>query len=207
MAHVDGLIALFPLELVLFPGQHLPLHIFEPRYKEMIGECLVQNLSFGVVRAGEDTIADVGCTAGISSLNRRYDDGRMDIEIVGQRRFEVVEVNQERAFLRASVLYQEDESAHTDSSAVRRVIDLHLEIVNLIGSNEQYASPLPDNPQLSYELAGSLPLDLDFKQALLRMRSEADRLTALTAFYEEVLPKLKRAAAVRRKAGGNGRVM
>jgi len=87
---VSSLLPIFPLELVLLPGVPLPLHIFEPRYKEMIAECLEQKKPFGVVRASSDGVAEIGCTAEIMSVTKKYDDGRMDILTRGVERFEVI---------------------------------------------------------------------------------------------------------------------
>src|SRR5271154_6904633 len=106
---VSSLLPIFPLELVLLPGVPLPLHIFEPRYKEMIAECLEQKKPFGVVRASSDGVADIGCTAEIMSVIKKYDDGRMDILTRGVDRFEVIEVNEERSFLQAEISVVEDE--------------------------------------------------------------------------------------------------
>src|SRR5262249_58163281 len=96
---VDVLLPLFPLVVVLLPGAPLPLHIFEPRYKEMINECLAQKTPFGIVRTKEESFVNVGCTAEIINVLKKYDDGRMNILAEGQRRFEVLQVNEERAFL------------------------------------------------------------------------------------------------------------
>ena len=103
-----ALLPLFPLEVVLLPGTPLPLHIFEPRYKEMIRECIGNEAPFGVVRALEEGIADIGCTAEIVSVTKEYPDGRMDLIAEGRKRFEVVELNEERPFLQAEVLLVPD---------------------------------------------------------------------------------------------------
>ena len=103
------LLPLFPLDVVLLPGTPLPLHIFEPRYKEMIGECIANDAPFGVIRALEEGIAEVGCTAEIITVTKEYPDGRMDLIAEGRKRFEVLELNQERSFLRAEVLLVPDE--------------------------------------------------------------------------------------------------
>ena len=79
------LLPLFPLPLVLFPGAPLPLHIFEPRYKEMIAECLENKKPFGMVRAKENAVAEVGCSAVILNVMKRYEDGRMDISTARAR--------------------------------------------------------------------------------------------------------------------------
>src|SRR5438067_10273239 len=108
-AIVSMLLPLFPLEVVLLPGVPLPLHIFEPRYKEMITECLDQKKPFGVVRSKKEGIAEIGCTAEIITVTKKYSDGRIDIVTEGRGRFEVMQLNQERSFLQAEVLYLQDE--------------------------------------------------------------------------------------------------
>jgi len=198
------LLPLFPLEVVLLPGTPLPLHIFEPRYKEMIGECLANNAHFGVVRAVEDGIAEVGCTAEIITVTKEYSDGRMDLITEGRKRFEVLEVNQERSFLRAEVLLVPDEPESSAPEDRAKAVQLHLEILSIAGAVQDLSAA--DQSQLSFYLAGSLPLDLDFKQKLLAMRSEGQRIQAVTAYLESILPKLKRASKAREKAGGNGHI-
>ena len=196
------LLALFPLDVVLFPGIPLPLHIFEPRYKEMIGECLEQKSLFGVIRAQESTLADVGCTAEILAVTKTYDDGRMDIVAQGRERFELLEVNQERTFLRGEILYVADEPEKPTEEERARAIELHRQILAL--ANAQQDLPEGDDPPLSYHLAGSLPLDLDFKQKLLGLRSESRRIQTVIEYFEGILPTLRRAVQIRQKAGGNG---
>lgn len=197
------LLALFPLELVLLPGVKLPLHIFEPRYKEMIGECLEQKKQFGVVRAHEEGIAETGCTAEILQVVKRHEDGKLDIMTIGRRRFEIVEVNHDRSFLQAEVLFVEDEPGASTKDQVERALALHGEIMAVAGDESELDRSAP---QLSYQLAGSLPIDLDFKQTLLGIRSESERLAGLIEFFEAILPKLKKAQRRREKAGGNGHV-
>jgi Lon protease-like protein len=199
-----GLLPLFPLEVVLLPGTPLPLHIFEPRYKEMIGECIAHEAPFGVVRAMEEGIADVGCTAEIITVTKEYPDGRMDLVAEGRKRFEVIELNQERSFLRAEVLVVPDEPGAAVEQEKIRAIQLHLEILSLAGAVQDLSAA--DQNQLSFYLAGSLPLDLDFKQKLLTMRSETERIQSVVTYLEGILPKLRRVAQRREKAGGNGHV-
>jgi Lon protease-like protein len=198
------LIPLFPLDVVLFPGTPLPLHIFEPRYKEMIGECLVQNRTFGVVRAGEQGLADVGCTAEVVTVVKEYVDGRLDIVTEGRKRFELVRVDQERSFLRAEVLMLEDDPAMPSQEDTDRARQLHSELLAMAGARQDLSAADPS--ALSFYLAGSLPLDLDFKQKLLSLRSEPERLTLLISYLEQLIPKIHRAARAKEKAGGNGHV-
>src|SRR5579871_3829993 len=94
----SGLLPLFPLQVVLLPGGELPLHIFEDRYKEMIGEVIRDRLEFGVVLANDKGIVNTGCTATVEKILRQYSDGRMDILARGRRRFEIVMLNDERNY-------------------------------------------------------------------------------------------------------------
>ena len=200
---MSSLLPIFPLELVLLPGVPLPLHIFEPRYKEMIAECLEQKKPFGVVRASSDGVADIGCTAEIMSVTRKYDDGRMDILTRGVDRFEVIQVNEDRSFLQAeiSVVQDEDEDEDEDqrnkpaAQMVTQAVRLHAEIAKLAG--EEPSGPDEHAGNLSFLLAGSLPLDLDFKQNLLSTLSETKRLEAVIGYLEAVLPGLRRASKAR----------
>ena len=195
---MSSLLPIFPLELVLLPGVPLPLHIFEPRYREMIAECLERKKPFGVVRASSDGVADIGCTAEIVSVTKKYDDGRMDILTRGVERFEVIQVNQERSFLQAEISVVQDEVEDEDGPGrpvapmVAQALRLHAEIAKLAGTDP--SSPGEHGGNLSFLLAGSLPLDLDFKQSLLSTLSEAKRLQAVIGYLEAVLPGLRRAA-------------
>ncbi len=196
---MSSLLPIFPLELVLLPGVPLPLHIFEPRYKEMIAECLEQKKPFGVVRASSDGVADIGCTAEIMSVTKKYDDGRMDILTRGVDRFEVIQVNEDRPFLQAeiSVVQDEDEDEPGKPAAqmVTQAVRLHAEIAKLAG--EEPSGPDEHAGNLSFLLAGSLPLDLDFKQNLLSTLSEVKRLEAVIGYLEAILPGLRRASKAR----------
>ncbi len=192
---MNSLLPIFPLELVLLPGVPLPLHIFEPRYKEMIAECLEQKKPFGVVRASSDGVADIGCTAEIMSVTKKYDDGRMDILTRGVERFEVIQVNEDRPFLQAEISVVEDEPGKPAAQMVTQAVRLHAEIAKLAGAEP--SGPDDHAGNLSFLLAGSLPLDLDFKQNLLSTLSEAKRLEAVVGYLEAILPGLRRAAKAR----------
>lgn len=198
------LLALFPLELVLFPGAPLPLHIFEPRYKELIAECLEEKKGFGMVRAKENAVAEVGCTAVILNVDRQYDDGRMDISAEGKQRFSIVELNHDREFLQAEVTWFDDEEPPTvpDTDSANAV-ELHKQLFRVLGQEAEIEENVPS---LSFHLANSLPVDLDFKQAFLEMKSEAERLETLIEYYRATIPQLEKTMRAREKASGNGHV-
>ncbi len=200
------LIPLFPLELVLFPGQRVPLHVFEDRYKTMVGECLEEGKAseFGIVMAKENGIVNVGCTAQIVEVTRRYDDGRMDIVISGHRRFEVLFLDESKDYLRAAAQFFEDEDAPVPEDLSRNVLDLHQQVLQLMPVDAETQSTTETAPHLSFRLAGPLPLDPDFKQLLLGLRSEPERLQRVAEYFKYLLPRLKLATWARGKAGGNG---
>jgi Lon protease-like protein len=197
------LLPLFPLEIVVFPGAPLPLHIFEPRYKEMIGECLSQNRAFGMVRAKENAISAIGCSASIIEVVKKYEDGRLDIAAEGVQRFEIIQVNQERSFLQAEVAFFDDEPSTISKDAADTVIQLHEQLFAVMGQSVEVER---DAAYLSFRLAQDLPVDLDFKQTLLEMKSEAERVELLTEYYQATIPKIENSLRVRQRASGNGHV-
>jgi Lon protease-like protein len=191
-----GLLPLFPLQVVLLPGAELPLHIFEDRYKEMIGEVIRDRLEFGVILANEKGIVNTGCTAMIDKVLREYPDGRLDIIARGRRRFEIMRLNDERPFLRGSVEYFDDEEESPIAPEVRqRAID---------GFNEISKESVDLNlPQLSFRLAQSVA-DLGFRQSILNSRSEADRMRQLADFFPVHNMRQKRIQHVKDVAPRNG---
>ncbi|HLJ26181.1 MAG TPA: LON peptidase substrate-binding domain-containing protein [Candidatus Angelobacter sp.] len=198
-----SLLALFPLDVVLFPGAPLPLHIFEPRYKEMIQECLEHKKPFGMVRANKEALAEVGCTAVILNVLKKYEDGRLDIAAEGKQRFEIMQLNQERSFLQGEVLFFDDEPSQIADADAKTVVQLHEQLFGIIGQETQIERKLSS---ISFQLANELPVDLDFKQALLEMKSELERVEALIEYYKATIPKVERTLRVREKAGSNGHV-
>ena len=191
----------------MLPGAPMPLHIFEPRYKEMINEALQSNAAFGIVRAQQDSVAEIGCSAEISEVVKKYEDGRLDIVTEGQKRFKITGLDQERSFLRGEVDFFEDEEEEvaTPKADAEKLVKLHGELLAIAGA-EATGIEL-DDPQLSFHLAGTVPLDLDFKQNLLAMRSESLRVEAMVEYYTLLVPRLRRTIKVKEKSRGNGHAM
>jgi Lon protease-like protein len=191
-----GLLPLFPLQVVLLPGAELPLHIFEDRYKEMIGEVIRDRVEFGVILANEKGIVNTGCTALIDKVLREYPDGRMDILARGRRRFEIMMLNDERAFLRGSVeFFDDEEESPVAPEARQRAIEGYREV-------SKDALDL-DQPQLSFRLAQPV-VDLGFRQSMLTSRSEADRIRQLADFFPVHNLRQRRIQHVKEVAPRNG---
>ncbi len=199
-------IPLFPLDVVLFPETALPLHIFEERYKEMIGECLAQESAFGVVRAQREGLAVIGCTARIVRILERYSDGRLDILCQGRDRFEIENLDNSRSFLQAEVDFFGDDGIAAGRTQREQCAALYFEAMELLGGEQASVSLDLDQP-VSFQLAAAVPSDLGFKQELLGLRSDSERTEHLLAFYSTMLPKLRRGVQASKVASGNGHVM
>ncbi len=209
------LIPLFPLEVVLLPEEPLPLHIFEDRYKQMIGECLGAKSAgfgqdqFGVVLAKGQEMHTVGCSARIVNVTRKYADGRIDILTVGKRRFEIASTDEERPYLRGSVeFFDDDAGADTaGEQEAQGAIKLFRDAMQRLHKSTEMPIHLPRPYRyLSFRIAAPLPLDLDFKQQLLSIRNESERLNHVTRVIETLISRFDFLEKVQSKAGGNGNV-
>lgn len=196
-------IPLFPLEVVLLPGMPLPLHIFEPRYRKMIGLCLSEKREFGMILAQEKELAAVGCTAEVVQKLKDYDDGRMDILSEGRAVFHLTEVLDEEEYYEGIVEYLTDELGAPDSEKEKRLLEMFERVQNVM-QGEQRISVAKSEVPLAYHLAAQLPMDLPEKQKLLELREETARQEYLLKWMNETLPRLVRTQRVRQLAGGNG---
>jgi ATP-dependent Lon protease len=195
-------IPLFPLNVVLLPGAQLPLHIFEPRYREMVRDCLVAKSCFGMVLATEDGVAGVGCTAEITEVVRRYDDGRMDILTVGRRPFRVLEFLTQEPLMRARVEYLEDQEDVVDNAVRSRLMELYEVCYTIAFETFPKELTLTDEIFLSYAVSEALSIDLLWKQQILELRSEPERQARLTGYLRGWAPHLQKLKVAR--AGGSG---
>jgi Lon protease-like protein len=200
-------IPLFPLEVVLLPEMPLPLHIFEPRYKEMIRLCMDEKLEFGTVLAANNAIATVGCTAEILRKVQDYPDGRMDILAEGCAVFRLTAVHEEKAYHEATVEYLEDTPSRLDGAQRNQLVNAFDECHAQLFGRRWARDDENDDANLAYQIAAILPLELAKKQALLEMRSEADRRQFILQWINAFLPKLLERRRARERAGGNGHAL
>lgn len=212
----DPLLPLFPLEIVLLPEEPLPLHIFEERYKQMVHECLQAKTEgsgqqeFGVVLAKDKEMRNVGCGARIVNVTRKYEDGRMDILAVGTRRFEILFTDDQRPYLRGAIEYFDDEVGRdtAEEAAAGRAIELFRSAMQRLRKSSEMPIHLPRPYRyLSFRIASPLPLDLDFKQQLLSIRNERERLQLVTRVIELLITQLELLQKAQAKAGGNGNIL
>ncbi len=172
---------LFPLQIVLLPEQRLPLHIFEERYKLMIGECMEEDAPFGIVLVEESGVHKVGCAARVVRLLEKFPDGRMNILVRGEERFELFRMYDVKPYFEGEVGAFHDE-AEDAAAPCRRAWE---------AARESGAAPLnlPEDlreepARLSFALAEALRLPLREKQALLESRSPTWRLERLLGLLE-----------------------
>ena len=204
------IIPLFPLSVVVFPGQTLPLHIFEPRYKAMIADCQAaadrgETLPVGI-SFGQDTTVqrEVGCSVVFEKVLNEYEDGRLDILTVGHDRYRVVEIYEEKAYLTAAVEFFGDEQEMADPLQVEEVRTRYARLNELVEeeTGARLEVPIPDS---SFQIALATGLDLEIRQELLEMRSENQRLRTLIEHFEQLIPALEKRQEEKRKVRSNGR--
>src|SRR3954465_29606 len=166
-------IGLFPLGIVLLPTEKVPLHIFEERYRELIGECIEEDREFGLVYADEGGVRELGTRARVAAILERFDDGRLNIVVEGGGRFVVERLTQGRSFMTAEVTDVDDESGDVDEEARAEAARAFRALAALAGAETEVDE---DSPELSFVLAGQVELAVDAKQQLLESRSEQERL-------------------------------
>jgi ATP-dependent Lon protease len=198
-------IGLFPLELVLLPNERVPLHIFEDRYKDLIGECLAETTDFGLILEDDDGLREIGTRTSVVELIDTFDDGRMNVLVEGRSRFRVIELTEGRPFRTAEVEAVEDDGELPLDADVERTIAVFRRLVTVAEADE-IDEPSAGSPVLSFELAARVDFGPELKQELLELRSEGRRLRRLAELLEQAAEALVREREVRQRAAGNGKV-
>jgi Lon protease-like protein len=201
------IIGLFPLSLVLLPGEIAPLHIFEERYKLLINERRDGGEEFGVVFAEEDGVRETGCTAAVVEVLEELDEGRMNILVEGRRRFRLLDLVQpddpERDYIRGVVLFVEDEEGEAPAGLERRALDVFRKMLILMEVESPH-EPGGGGP-LSYRIAAAVDFGAALKQELLESLSEQRRLETLATVMETLLPRLELRKDREEAIRGNGK--
>ncbi|TMD42437.1 MAG: peptidase S16 [Chloroflexi bacterium] len=203
---------LFPLNVVLFPHMPLPLHVFEPRYRQMLAECLEEGHSFGVVaiREGSETGSavpfDVGTLAKIVRIDR-LEDGRVNLLVTGASRFQILETRTDRPYLRGRIRIIPEEGDDLEESAAltERTATTFREYSNrlreLVGQRADQAEPPMEPELLSYLIAAALNLQVAEKQKLLAERRTDARLKLELQILRKEVVLLKQMVAHAAAAG------
>jgi Lon protease-like protein len=194
----------FPLEVVLFPGMPLPLHIFEPRYRIMLSRCINEKIEFGIILATETELAKIGCTAEIVEKLKEYPDGRVDILCEGRALFRLIEVLNEKEYQEAIADYLPEDILPQDSEKEAQLIERFQVCHALVFGQPWVVSSRDEGLSLAFQMAARLPLELEVKQKLLEIREESARQAFLLLRINDLLPQLAQRQRLRKIAGGNG---
>jgi Lon protease-like protein len=197
-------LGLFPLGLVLLPTERMPLHIFEERYKELIGECIEQESEFGLVYADDQGIRDVGTRARVTEVLSRFEDGRLNVLVEGGDRFRLDELTDGRSYATGQVSAVDDDDDEADGVARDEALRSFGVLREVTGSDVDV--PGVDTPNLSFALAAKVELPPGQKLELLREVSERRRLEIVQDILEEAVLTAQRVRRAARRAATNGRV-
>ncbi len=200
-----GEIGLFPLGIVLLPGEQRPLHIFEPRYKELIAECLDEDREFGLVLADDGGMREVGTRAAVVELVDRFPDGRMNIVVEGRERFRVVELTEGRSFATAEVAPFSDEGESPTEEELERCVAAYRRVVEAAGADFDELHR-ERGVSVAFQIGARIDLGSDAKQELLELRSERERTLHLTPLLDQAAAAVRRDREIRERAVSNGRV-
>jgi len=196
-------LGLFPLDLVLLPGERIPLHLFEPRYRQLYADCVLEDSPFVIVQTGPTGTADVGCSARFESLVRRFEDGRLNVIVTGVDPVRVVEETEGRLYFSAQVEPLGDDPGDPPAGLVERVLTRYRA---LAGLEPGAPSGLPEGVPRSYAIAGRFELPAGPKQELLESRSETRRLELVAGLLDTVDREMEHARIAAGRAATNGRV-
>src|SRR5262245_32522427 len=197
-------IGLFPLGLVLLPTEQVPLHIFEPRYRELIADCVDNDRPFGLVYADDDGLRPVGTLATVVEVTDRFDDGRLNIVVEGGGRFRLGELTEGRSFHTGTIEPIADRDDPPLPADVKRGVDLFAKLVELTGADVEVPDESLEQP--SFALASRFELAPELKLELLQETSERLRLRRLCEILESVAAAVERQREIADRASKNGHV-
>ncbi len=197
-------IGLFPLNLVLVPGEQAPLHIFEPRYRELISECLDFGHEFGLLLEDEQGMRDVGVRCAVVDVIDRFPDGRLNIVVEARNRFQLVGLTDGRSFHTAEVEPVPDE---TDTPSEDEMEDCLAAYARVVAAAEAELDDLDlDADSIAYQILSRVDFGTDVKQGLLETRSERERVIRLAPMLSQAAEAVEREREIRERATSNGRV-
>ena len=198
-------LGLFPLPIVLVPTEHIPLHIFEPRYRELIEECLDTGEEFGFVLAtGDGAVHEIGTRAVVQQVLETLEDGTMNIVVEGGDRFRLLELTHGRSFNTGVVEEMTDDDDPASPDDITRALELFFELAEIAGGEVDV--PDPDTEQLDFELAARIDFGVDAKQELLTSTSPRRRMERLVELLDAALEAVRLEQTLRERAGQNGKV-
>jgi Lon protease-like protein len=195
---------LFPLGLVALPTEAVPLHIFEERYRAMIGECIDSETEFGIVWMSDDGLRDIGCACEVERVLEELEDGRFNVLTRGTRPFRVLERQSHLAYPAGIVEFLDDDEEEVDDEALERARAVYADLVKRATDREPEESELDELD--AYAMAATVDFGLDAKQGLLELRSENARLKLVTRLFRAATKRLDFVDRAQTRARSNGKV-
>ena len=197
-------LGLFPLGMVLLPTERLPLHIFEPRYRELIGECLAEEREFGLLLGDDEGLREIGTRAAVVEVVDRFPDGRMNVVVEGRERFRLVGLTGGRSFATGDVEPIADETSVSAQEDRDGVLEIYRKLAELVEA--EVDEPDPHSELLSFEIAARVDFGAPRKQALLELTSEGQRLEVVKDLLRQAIEgiELERELAERSSLNGRG---
>ena len=201
---MTNFIPIFPLGIVVFPGEDLNLHIFEPRYKQLITDCFAEAKPFGIPTVLKNGLSERGTLVEVKEIVEVYEDGKLDIKTKGVSVFRILEVVKsipEKLYSGAIVNYplnEERQYVPLLKKVVKSIRDLH-EVLKL---NKRFSKP--DDELLSYDIAHHIGLSLEEEYELLGLLREDQRLEYIKRHLNKVLPVVSEMEALKDRIKLNG---
>ncbi|MEA2196714.1 MAG: hypothetical protein QOJ25_765 [Solirubrobacteraceae bacterium] len=195
---------LFPLALVALPGELIPLHIFEERYKTMMNECLQNEGEFGILWLSDDGLRENGCACEIDRVLERLDDGRMNLLTRGTRPFRVLERQEHLAYPAGTIEFLADRDEVVDEALLSQAQEVYADLVKRATDRDADTEELVTMG--AYAMAATVDFGLDAKQGLLDLRSENARLRLVTRLFRAALKRLDFVDRAQARARSNGKV-
>jgi Lon protease-like protein len=195
---------LFPLGLVVLPGEIVPLHIFEERYKTMIGECLARDREFGIVWLSDEGLRELGCSCRIERLLDQMQDGRMNLLARGSRPIRVIERISTLPYPAGVVEFVTDRPERVDQRLREQAQHAYAQLVRRATDRE--SDPVALGAMSAYEMAATVDFGLEAKQGLLNLRSENARLRLVTRLFRAAIRRLDVVDNAQARARSNGKV-
>jgi Lon protease-like protein len=195
---------LFPLGLVALPAELIPLHIFEERYKQMMGECLESEREFGIVWMSDDGLREIGCACEIERVLEQMEDGRMNILTRGTRPFRVLERQGHLAYPAGVIEFLIDDAEEPDPDAAGTARTAYAGLVKRATDREPEQEELDEMD--AYAMAATVDFGLDAKQGLLDLRSENARMKLVTRLFRAATKRLDFVDRAQARARSNGKV-
>jgi Lon protease-like protein len=195
---------LFPLGLVALPTEAVPLHIFEERYRTMIGQSIDSESEFGIVWMSDDGLRDIGCACEVEQVLEEMDDGRFNVLTRGTRPFRVLERQGHLAYPAGVVEFLDDAEEEVDDEALKRARAVYADLVKRATDREPEQSELDELD--AYAMAATVDFGLDAKQGLLELRSENARLRLVTRLFRAATKRLDFVDRAQTRARSNGKV-